>query len=119
MGAKDLLKIYISFIRCLLEYACVVWHSTLTVNQTCTLERVQKTCLRAILGREYRGYESALEVSNLEPLEVHREKLCLSFGGKCLLSLNHRSLFPRIFLTTTITLENRIRSQMFKPGRRG
>ena len=95
MSTQDLLKTYISFIRCLLEYACVVWHSTLTVNQTCALERVQKTCLRVILGRDYEGYESALEVSNLETLEVRREKLCLSFGKKCLLSSNHRSLFPR------------------------
>ena len=45
LSTQDLLKTYISFIRCLLEYACVVWHSTLTVNQTCALERVQKTCL--------------------------------------------------------------------------
>ena len=67
----------------------------MTVNQTCALERVQKTCPRVILGREYRGYESALEVSNLETLEVRREKLCLSFGKKYLLSSNNRSLFPR------------------------
>ena len=95
MSTQDLLKTYIWFIRVLLEYVCVVWHSTLKVNQTWTLERVQKTCLRVILGREYRGYESALEVSNLETLEIHWEKLCLSFGEKCLLSSNHRSLFPR------------------------
>ena len=70
MSTQDPLKTYISFIRCLLEYACVVWHSTLTVNQTCALERVQKTCLRVILDREYIGYESALET-----LEVRREKM--------------------------------------------
>ena len=87
LSTQDLLKTYISFIRVLLEYACVVWHSTLTVNQICALERVQKPCLRVILGREYRGYESALEVSNLETLEVRREKLL--FGKKCLLSSNH------------------------------
>ena len=56
----------------------MVWHSKLTVNQTCALERVQKTCLRVRLGREYRGYESALKVSNLERLEVRREKKSLS-----------------------------------------
>jgi len=33
-----------------------------------------------MFGGEYRGYESALEVYNLETLEVPREKLCLSFG---------------------------------------
>ena len=72
MSTEDLLKTYISFICCLPEYSCVVWHSTLTVNQTCALERVQKTCLMVILGREYRGYDSALEVSNLETLEVRK-----------------------------------------------
>ena len=69
--------------------------SKLTVSQTCALERVQKICLRVILGREYIGYESALEVSKLETIEVRREKRCLSFGGKCLLNSNNRSLFPR------------------------
>ena len=39
---------------------------------------MQKTCLRVRLGREYRGYESALKVSNLERLEVRREKKSLS-----------------------------------------
>ena len=38
---------------------------------------------------------------NLETLEVRQEKLCLSFGKKCLLKSNHRSLFPR-----NITLHN-------------
>ena len=71
MSTQDLLKTYIWFIRVLLEYVCVVWHSTLKVNQTWTLEQVQKTCLRVILGREYRGYESALDVSNLETPEIH------------------------------------------------
>jgi hypothetical protein len=34
---------------------------------------------RVILGQQYKGY-----VSNLETLEVRQEKLCLSFGKKCL-----------------------------------
>ena len=98
MSTEDLLKTYISFKRCLLEYACVVWHSTLTVNQTCALERVQK-----ILSREYIGYEAALKVSNLETLEM---------------SVKLKPQDP-ITLFTTITLENRICSQLLKPGRRG
>jgi len=69
-----------SFIRCLLEYACVAWHSTLTVNQTCALERVQKTCLRVIRGREYRGYESTLEVSNLGTGSSSRKNSVYRFG---------------------------------------
>ena len=32
---------------------------------------------RVILGQEYKGYESALEVSNLETLEVRQEKLSI------------------------------------------
>ena len=70
-------------------WSSLVWHSTLMVNQTCALEGVQKTCFREILGGEYIGYES-----NLETLEVRRQKLCLSFGKKCLLNSKHRSLFP-------------------------
>ena len=94
MKKKDLLTIFISFIRSLLEYACVVWHSSLTINQTRSIERVQKVCLKVILGQDYGEYETALEACNLESLEARRVKLCLSFGRKCISHQSHRSIFP-------------------------
>ena len=47
---EDLLDIYILYVRSLLEYCSVVWHSTLTVQQINDIERVQKLCLKIILG---------------------------------------------------------------------
>ena len=38
----DLVKIYIIYIRCLLEQSCVVWSSSITEEETANLERVQK-----------------------------------------------------------------------------
>ena len=62
----DLITIYNTFIRCLLEYCCIVWHSSLTIAQINSIERVQKISLRIILGDEYQGYEEALEACGLE-----------------------------------------------------
>jgi hypothetical protein len=60
VGKEDLLNIYTLYIRSLLEYCSVVWHSTLTAEQNNKLESVQKLCLKIILGPAYEGYESAL-----------------------------------------------------------
>ena len=55
----DLLDIYNLYIRSVLEYCCVVWHSTLTLQQSTNIENVQKLCLKIILGSEYTSYEYA------------------------------------------------------------
>ena len=54
----DLLNIYILYVRSLLECCSVVWHSTLTVEQSKKLENVQKLCLKVILGESYTSYEN-------------------------------------------------------------
>ena len=47
---EDLLTVYITFIRCSTEYCCVVWNSSLTAQQKTAIERIQKVCLKIILG---------------------------------------------------------------------
>ena len=42
VSMEDLINIYILYIRSTLEYCSVLWHSTLTVEQTQSIERVQK-----------------------------------------------------------------------------
>ena len=39
---KDLVRVYIAYIRSILEYCCVVWSSSLTNAQNEALERAQK-----------------------------------------------------------------------------
>ena len=90
---QDLKKIYIQYIRSILEQSCVVWHSSLTQEDTENIERVQKNALRVILRSNFQDYENALEKLNLESLEERREKLCLSFAKKCQRIPQARELF--------------------------
>ena len=90
----DLLDIYVLYIRSLLEYCSVVWHSTLTVEQSHQIENVQKICLKVILGDGYTDYESALIHCNLETLSKRRENRCLNFGLKTLLHPAYCDMFP-------------------------
>ena len=90
----DLLDIYTMYIRSRLEYCAVVWHSTLTLEQSNDIERVQKLSLKIIMGADYKDYEHALEISGLDKLSERREARCLKFGLKSLLHPNHHKLFP-------------------------
>ena len=70
LPTEEMVEIYILFIRCMLEYCCVVWHSSITEEESTNIERVQKTALRIILGHTYTDYKSALEVTGLDNLSV-------------------------------------------------
>ena len=94
VSTDDLLHIYILYIRSLLEYCSVVWHSTLTGDMTHDIENVQKVCLKVILGENYAGYDDALELCGLDKLSVRREEKCLKFGLKSLLHPVHSRMFP-------------------------
>ena len=91
---EDLLDVYVLYIRSLLEYCSVVWHSTLTVQQSSDIENVQKLCKKIILGPYYAGYTEALDTCNLQRLDERRESRCLKFGLKSLLHPVHCNLFP-------------------------
>ena len=43
-----LVKIYTTIIRSVIEYACHVWHTSLTIRQTNLLENIQKRAMRII-----------------------------------------------------------------------
>ena len=90
----DLIDVYVLFIRSLLEYCSTVWHSTLTVDQSNSIENVQKVCLKVILGNDYNGYEQALHTCGLEKLWDRRERRCLNFALKSLTHPIHHSMFP-------------------------
>ena len=44
----DLLRVYVSVIRPVLEYACPVWHTSLPMYLSDHIETIQKRCLRTI-----------------------------------------------------------------------
>ena len=94
VSIEDLLDIYVLFIRSLLEYCCVLWHSNLTNENQNDLERVQRTCLKIILGDMYVSYAAALEMTNLKTLGARREDRCADFAKKCLKNPRLSHYFP-------------------------
>ena len=91
---QDLKEIYILFVRSILEQSAVVWHSSLTDENKVSLERVQKSAIRIILGNSYKSYEEGLAKLNIQTLEERREALCLNFARKCLTNEKLKSMFP-------------------------
>ena len=67
---------YTSVIRTVLEYACPVWHSSLTTGQSDMLESPQKRALRIIY---YIDYHSSLFLAELDTLYSRREHLTHQF----------------------------------------
>ena len=95
LGASrdDLTDVYMKQIRCILEYAAPVWHSSLTGEDRLKIERIQKSALRIILEDEYQSYTSALKLMQIETLFRRRQKLSMKFAKKFLVSEKFRKWF--------------------------
>ena len=94
ISQEDLIDIYVLFIRSVTEYCSVSFHSSLTKEQCRKLEGVQKTCLKVILGENYKCYQSALKTVGLQSLEERRKQRCLDFAIKCVKHPRNHRLFP-------------------------
>jgi len=91
---KDLLHFYTTVVRPILEYACPVWHSGLTVAQSDPLESVQKRAVRIVYPDA--DYQASLIVAGIDTLLERREVLTANFFKRQVLassSLLH-SLLP-------------------------
>ena len=93
VGIEDLINIYILFIRSCAEYCIAAFHSSLTQEQATDIERIQRTCLKVILGDTYISYDAALEMTGLATLQFRREKHCLDFALKCIKHPRNSRLF--------------------------
>ena len=91
---EDLIEMYELFIRSCAEYCSVAFHSSLTLAESQSLERLQSTCLRVILKDDYVSYSAALETTGLETLHERREKKCLNFSIKCGKHPQNARFFP-------------------------
>ena len=94
LPTEDMVNMYILFIRSMLEYSCVVWHSSITEEESSSIERVQKTALRLILRENYSDYTSARVLTGLSTLRERRTQLSLTFAKKCIKNEKSRDLFP-------------------------
>jgi hypothetical protein len=90
---SELKTIYCQHVRSILEYASVVWHSGLTLENKANIERVQKCALSIILGKDYISYENAMSILDLESLSRRREKLSIKFAKKSFKSEKFSSWF--------------------------
>ena len=46
---EDMVTIYVSYIRSILEQSCTIWHLSLTIKDSADLERVQKSDMEIML----------------------------------------------------------------------
>ena len=77
VSTADLVIYYNCVIRSVLEYACPVWHSSLTIGQSQEIERLQKRALRCIL--EDVSYADACSLLGLPSLCDCREQMTRQF----------------------------------------
>ena len=68
---NDVIAVYSSLIRSVLEYACPVWHCGLTKGQSDEIEGVQKRCLKILFPDL--SYKDSLQITGLELLSLRRE----------------------------------------------
>jgi hypothetical protein len=75
--SNDIMNVYCSIVRSVLEYACEVWHPSITVQQTNQLELIQKRACR--IAYPDLSYDDALLKCNLPTLQKRREERCIQF----------------------------------------
>jgi len=76
-GTDDLLYFYNMIVRPVLEYASPVWHSSLTVGQSNSLESVQKRAMQIIFP--HLNYSGSLFIAEADTLSSRREELAQQF----------------------------------------
>ena len=80
INQNDLIRIYGSVIRPVVEYACPVWHTNLPKYLSDNIEIIQKRCLKTIFpGYQY---ENILQMVNLPTLHRRRDELCRACFAK-------------------------------------
>ena len=84
----------------------MLWHFGLSGKNRNSLERVQKSALRVILGKKYTSYSNALKELNIDSLQERRESLCIKFAKKCLKVNKLRKMFPKKFTMHEMSKRN-------------
>ena len=74
LDPHEIIAVFMSIIRPLLEYACQVWHTCLTMEQSNKLESFQKRACR--IAAPNLSYSEALTLFKLTRLSERREQLC-------------------------------------------
>ena len=110
-NSQDLKRIYLTYIRSILDQSAVLWHSSLTEKNRNNIERVQKVAVRVILGRNYKNYKNGLNQLRMEKLNTRREFSCLKFAKNCLNNEKVKDIFPKSIKIHKMKTRNR---ELFK-----
>lgn len=78
--SQDILEMYLSRIRPILEYACEAWNPGLTIYLEREIESIQKRALKIIYPDQ--EYHQSLEQCKLTTLKERRDQLCVKFFEK-------------------------------------
>ena len=108
---EDLIDVYVLYIRGVTEFCSKVFHSRLTDVDSNKLERIQKTCLKVILGDMYIDYSTSLEMTGKDTLQNRRLKRCLNFSLKSVKHPRNSRLFPIADTNPAYKIRNK---EMFK-----
>ena len=95
---KDILKVYLSNVRSVLEYAAQVWQD-IPAYLSDAIESIQRRALRIIFPNS--SYQQVLELTNLSTLANRRILL-----GKRLMADMKDESHPISFLTPKVTIRN-------------
>ena len=103
--SHHLVKIYTSLVRSVVEYACQVWHTSLTKQQTKQLESIQRRAMRIIFRNV--SYAEAIVTAGIPTLADLREILCRTLFAN-MQKHNHKlhHLLPLIREPTHATRSN-------------
>ena len=91
---EEMVHLWKTFCRSVLELSCVVWHNSLTQDNTNDLERTQKTFCKLVLKEKYKDYENSLNLLNIESLQERREIMTLKFAKNGIKYNNLKDLLP-------------------------
>ena len=83
-----------------LKYACPVWHSSLTVAQSSSLDRAQRVAMAAITGRWEPSHTQQLLDLGLDRLGPRRDLLCKRFAERTARDSRHQDLFNPVLSNT-------------------
>ena len=100
LDSLDLLIFYTAVIRPVIEYACPVWHNSLTAVDSASLESIQRRSMKII--EPNLTYELACAKHNLIKTSARREKLAKKFfSAICLKSSRLHYLLPSLLTPGT------------------
>ena len=78
---SELVRVYKTMLRPVADYGCVVYHSSLTIEQDKEIERLQNHALKCIFGPDISAARMR-EKAGLDTLRHRRETLADKFAAK-------------------------------------